>query len=226
MSAGKRLGKDPLAHRDSQPASPGSEALRHILDLGAGPSKNDPAPDHTAISLEVARKFSEAMEQLSRMAATAGVWAWGGPDDGDPFLFMRLMAAYTVSPQGEGVNLESFLQDVHDSWENHDITLFSDLGNELIPIDRAFDLARSLQAVLNEFCVQGKITTAPIVMSASFTATGLINLKISGPRSLFPEREPTLETKGAKALVGLARSGVVSVIITYTEEKADLALTA
>jgi hypothetical protein len=226
MSAGNRLGKDPLALAASQPASPGREALRHILDLGTSPQKSTPAPDHTAISLDVAIKFSEAMEQLSRMAASAGVWAWGGPDEGDPFLFMRLMAAYSVSPEEEGVNLQSFLLDVHDSWESHDITFHSELGEELIPIGRAFDLARSLQAVLGGFCAQGKITKAPIVMSASLTAKGLIHLKVSGPRNLFPKREPTLETKGAESLVGLARSGVVSVMITYTEEKAHLALTA
>ena len=226
MSAGNRLGKDPLARVPSQPGSSGSEALRHILDLGASPRKSDTAPDHAAISLEMAQKFSEAMEQLSRMAATAGVWAWGGPDEGDPFLFMRLMAAYTVSPQGEGVNLESFLQDVHDSWENHDITLFSDLGDVLVPIDRAFDLARSLQAALGGFCGQGKIATAPIAMGAWLSAQSRINLKLSGPRHLFPEREPTLEAKGAEALVGLARSGAVSVMIVYTEKTAELVLTA
>lgn len=226
MSAGNRLGKDPLAHKASHAASPGSKALRHILDLGTSQSQSDPVRDHTAISLEVAKKFSEAMEQLSRMAATAGVWAWGGPDEGDPFLFMRLMAAYTVSPEGEGVNLQSFLQDVHDSWEGHDITLFSELGDAVVPIDRAFDLARSLQAALGGFCGQGKIPTAAISMNASRTPEGCIRLQLSGPRHLFPQREPTLEGKNAEALIGLARSGVVSVMISYTEETAELVLTA
>jgi hypothetical protein len=226
VSAGNRLGKDPLAGAASEPASPGSAALRHILDLGTGQQKKDVTQDHTTISQEVAKKFSDAMEQLSHMAATAGVWGWGGPDEGDPYLFMRLMAAYTVSPEGEGVNLQSFLQDVHDSWEGHDITLISELGDAVVPIGRAFDLARSLQAALGGFCGQDKITMAPISMHASRTPEGRIRLQLSGPRHLFPQREPTLESKNAEALIGLARSGVVSVMISYTEETAELVLTA
>lgn len=165
--SGSRLGKDPLSRSESAGASQsasGGQALRHILDLGQAPSVSPaggppdlkaaeclpsppkvsgPEPDASEIYREVAGKFSEAMESLSRMAATAGAWAWSGQaGEGDSFLFMRLMAAYSVTPQGEGVDFAAFLRDVSDHWERFDLGVVSDGSAGMIPLNKAFTLSR------------------------------------------------------------------------------------
>jgi len=226
VSTHSRLGNDPLARQGDKDSSGGREALRHILDTGAAlPEK--PQADPSAIYKEVAGKFSEAMDSLSRMAASAGVWAWGERSgEGDPFLFMRLMAAYGVGPQGEGVDLQAFLYDVHDHWERHDIRISLFLDGIVIPIERAFNLARGLQACLDGFCGQGKRAPAPLTLTAGLTASGRVRLRIHGSREHFPSGDPVFGTRGAETLAELARTGAVSILFTASDQNAELVVIA
>lgn len=249
--SGSRLGKDPLSRSASAGASQsasGGQALRHILDLGQAPSVTPaaspsdlktteclpspmgtpgPEPDASEIYREVAGKFSEAMENLSRMAATAGAWAWSGQTgEGDSFLFMRLMAAYSVTPQGEGVNFGSFLHDVSDHWERFDLGVVSDGSAGMIPLNKAFTLSRVLQASLEGFCWPGRRGTAVLTLYTGLDARGRAFLRIAGPRRFFPLDGSLAEARRAAPLLELARCKAAAVRFATSELYAELAVTA
>lgn len=222
MSTHSRLGKDPLAGQGTTASSAGREALRHILDLSP-----QAAADPADVYREVAGKFSEAMDSLSRMAASAGVWAWGERSgDGDPLLFMRLLTSYGCGPQGEGVDLAAFLHDVHDHWDRHDIRISLGFEGVFIPMERAFNLARAVQACLDGFCAGPARATRPLTMAARIEASGRVRLRLYGPPAHFPDRDPALASREAEALTELARSGAVSILFTRREEIAELAVIA
>lgn len=250
---GSRLGKDPLSRPASAGASQsasGGQALRHILDLGQPPSvspaggppdlKNvdclpstpetpasGPEPDASEIYREVAGKFSEAMESLSRMAATAGAWAWSGQaGEGDSFLFMRLMAAYSVTPQGEGVDFGSFLRDVSDHWERYDLCVVSDGSAAMIPLNKAFTLSRVLQSTLEGFCWPGRRGTAALTLYTGLDARGRAFLRIAGPRRFFPLDGSLAEARRAAPLLEPARCKAAAVRFATSELYAELAVTA
>ena len=230
MSSGSRLGKDPLSRTSpaGEPgvsSSPGSQALRHILDLGQTVQEPESAPDPEVVYKEVAGKFSEAMELLSGLAASAGVWAWGAQSgEGESFLFMRLMAAYAVTPQGEGVNVEGFLNDVHDQWDRYNLNLSLDVNGVLLPLERAFAMTRGLQAALDGFCKPGKHGPALLNLDATLTPRGTLKIRLYGYRDYFLSREPAFESKGAEALVDLVRSGAASILFSCSEKTAELTL--
>ncbi len=69
MSAGKRLGNDPFANRGAPSADSGAQALRRILAPARQPERPRAAPDDQACLENVAARFAEAMEQLSRLAS-------------------------------------------------------------------------------------------------------------------------------------------------------------
>jgi hypothetical protein len=196
---------------------------------GSAPESHpEQAPDRGAIYREVAGKFSEAMDILSRLAAQAGVWAWGThageSGEGDSLLFMRLMAAYAVLPGREGVDVEAFLNDVRDHWGECSLSLSLNLGGALLPLERAFTLARALQASLDGFCRPGKHGAALLNLDASFTRQGSLKLRLHGYRDYFPARESVFEAPGAESLVELARQEGVSLLFICTEETAELAV--
>lgn len=247
--SGSRLGKDPLSRPASSGASQsasGGQALRHILDLGhvppaspAAPTAEPPQPecpppagpetkpDASDIYREVAGKFSEAMESLSRMAATAGAWAWSGQTgEGDSFLFMRLMAAYSVTPQGEGVDFGSFLRDVSDHWERFDLSVVSDGSAAMLPLNKAFTLSRALQSALEGFCWPGRRGTAVLTLYAGLDARGRAFLRIAGPRRFFPLDGSLAEARRAAPLLELARCKAAAVRFATSELYAELAVTA
>jgi len=249
--SGSRLGKDPLSRSASAGASQtasGGQALRHILDLGQAPSvspadgpldlkateclptlpkASGPEADASAIYREVAGKFSEAMESLSRMAATAGAWAWSGQTgEGDSFLFMRLMAAYSVTPQGEGVDFGSFLRDVSDHWERFDLCVVSDGSAAMLPLNKAFTLSRALQSALEGFCWPGRRGTAVLTLYAGLDARGRAFLRIAGPRRFFPLDGSLAEARRAAPLLDLARCKAAAVRFATSELHAELAVTA
>jgi hypothetical protein len=230
VSTHSRLGKDPLAEKAAQASSAGREALRHILDLGSEPEAQTPAPalpDRSDLYREVAGRFSEAMDSLSRMAASAGVWAWGErAGDGDPLLFMRLLASYGTGPQGEGVDLAAFLHDVHDHWERHDIRIALSFADVFIPMERAFNLARAIQACLDGLCGRPGHAPHPLTMAARVDASGRIRLRLYGPARYFPASAPALASREAEPLTELARSGAVSLLFTRLKEIAELAVIA
>jgi len=202
----------------------------------AGPPAGSPAstaapesaPDKGAIYREVAGKFSEAMDILSRLAAQAGVWAWGShpieSGEGDSLLFMRIMAAYCVTPDGEGVDVAAFLNDVRDHWGDRNLALSLDTGAALLPLERAFTLARALQAALEGFCRPGRHGAALLNLDAAFTGRGGLKLRIHGYRDYFPSRESVFGAPGAESLVDLARQGLASLMFICTEETAELAV--
>ncbi|MFP5221087.1 MAG: hypothetical protein ACLGSA_02225 [Acidobacteriota bacterium] len=249
--SGSRLGKDPL----SQPASSGSsqsgsggQALRHILDLGPVPTGSQsavppdprltecpalhpgvprPETDASEIYREVAGKFTEAMESLSRMAAAAGAWAWSGQTgEGDSFLFMRLMAAYSVAQKGEGVDFGGFLRDVSDHWERFDLGVVSDGSAGMIPLNKAFTLSRVLQCCLEGFCWPGRRGRAAMTLYTGLDARGRPFLRLVGSRRFFPLDGSLSEARGAAPLLELAKCKTAALRYMSSELYAELAVTA
>lgn len=225
MSAQSRLGKDPLARPGREPSPTSREALRHILNTAAAPAPEARA-DEGEIYKDVAGRFSKAMDRLNRLAASAGARnRKGGPDEDDPLLFLRIMAAYTVRPLGEGVNLASFLHYFHDLWERHRIRIFLDLEGIVIPVEQAFHLGRAIQACLGGFSGRAEAPSPALTLAVGMTGSGRVRLRLHGPNPRFPGGAPGLRAAAARPLVELARSGAASVLFTHGENTAELTVT-
>jgi len=227
MSAGKRLGKDPLS-RPATPGSGGGQAFMNILDMPAPAPQAAPQADPESVYKDVAARFSEAMEHLSRMAAASGAGVWGAQcgqsGSGDTLPFMRLMAAYRVLPDGEGVDVQAFLSDGHDKFAGCDLVLKAGLPGVLISLPRAFALARGLQAALECFVRPRADGASLLTLEASLTPRGSLKTRLFGCREHFPRDDKPFSSDGGAVLAELARSGEASVLFTCSEETAELAL--
>lgn len=249
---GHRLGKDPLNRTGSASlTAPYGQALRHILDLGrsqqpapcgqelaadamdlsagsATPARDTQLaqPGNEVIYREVAGKFSEAMENLCSMAAAAGAWAWSGQSgEGDSFLFMRLMAAYTVTPQVEGVDFRAFLHDVADHWDRFELDVRVDPAVGVIALKQAFTLSRALQAAVEELCWPGRNGVAAMTLAVALDARDRVVMRLYGSRRFFPMQEALAEAKRAVPLLELARCGAIAARLACSDQDAELSMT-
>lgn len=226
MSSGSRLGSDPLA----RPAASGPDAaraMRHILEAPALCGREPSPEEREALYREVAGKFSEAMEHLSRMAATAGVWAWSAqPGEGDSLLFMRLLACFVAAPGEEGVDLSAFLREAAELWRSQDLHADPQDRPALVSLERGFSLALALQAVLESLRPPGADDARPVRLAADTSPAGRARVRLAGPAWRFPASLAEARRRAGEPLEELARSGAVGVELAVGPAWAGITLIA
>ena len=212
MSAGKRLGNDPFAHRGAPSADSGAQALRRILAPAQPPEQPRTAPDGASFE-SVAARFAEAMEQLSRLASEQPFGQQcGQPGQGGVLPFMRLMAAYRVQPQAQGVDASAFLRDVRDQFDGCELDVRASFGSGLLPVQRVFNLALGLSAALERRDGAGAGAAIPVRLDGGVLPDGGVSLRLCCRRADDPHRLAGFRPGHRGELERLAREGALSVI--------------
>lgn len=227
MSAGSRLGSDPLARPAAASGPDSARAMRHILEMPA-PRGREPFPEEReALYREVAGKFSEAMESLSRLAATAGVWAWSAqPGEGDSLLFLRLLACFVAAPGEEGVDLAAFLREAAELWRGQELHAEPRNRPVLVSLERGFSLALALQAVLESLRPPGADDARPVSLALDASPAGRARVRLVGPAGRFPGDLAGACSGAGDPLEELIRSGAVGVELAVGPAWAGITLIA